>query len=242
MIISPSRRFAFVHIHKTAGESVSTALASVLAKNDLLMDGGPRNALRRRILPHYRAASELDKHSPARSMRDHVGAAEWSSLYSFAVVRDPMKRAISLYRYLHTVLEQARSSRARELWYRTPLGRPSNPEAWLAVRAIKETRNFGEFIRHPYALADPGFQSQTSMVDDTNGTRLVTRIIHLENLVDEFADVQDAIGIHPHIQLPHENPSKTSPSYSMYEITEDDRAFIAEHFAADYRAFGYATP
>lgn len=243
MIISLSREFAFVHVHKTGGESVSVALAPLLNRQDLLIDGGPRYALRRHALPRYQAARHLHKHSPAAAMRDHVGPTNWSSLYSFTIVRDPLKRAFSLYRYLHTVVHKAQESRIRQIWYRTPQGRAANPESWSAVQALKETHTFGEFVRHPRTREDPGFQPQVSMLNDHDGTRLVTDTLHLENLAEEFAAVQDTLGIHPHVTLPHQNASKPSANDRLSDdITNDDRAYIAQYFADDYSSLGYPLP
>lgn len=243
MIISHSHQFAFVHIHKTAGESVSAALAPVLTRRDLLIDGGPTYALRRQLLPRYRRARHLHKHSPAAAIRDHLGVDAWASLYSFAVVRDPLERAFSLYRYLNTVVERSRTSLLRQVWYHTPGGRAANPESWSAVRALHETTTFGEFLRHPNTLADPGFQPQIAMLDDRDGARLVTRTIRLERLADDFAEVQEELGLHPRVALPHQNASK-APAIGAHRdaVTDDDRAFVASRFEADYATLGYPLP
>ncbi|WP_197517242.1 sulfotransferase family 2 domain-containing protein [Microbacterium karelineae] len=240
MIISPSRRFAFVHVHKTAGESVSAALAPLLSAPDLLIDGGPRNAMRRRLVPRYRVASRLDKHSSATAMRAFLGTEEWDALYSFAVVRDPIRRAVSLYRYLHMVRDLAASSLSRRAWYATPLGRSADPASWSGIRALKATTSFSEFIRHPEALVDPGFQPQVDMVDDPQDGRIVTRVIAMERLAEEFAEVQDEIGIDPRVPLPHQNASSSTPSPRRVEVTDADREFLADRFAADFTAFGYS--
>lgn len=241
MIISYKHGFVFVHIHKTAGESISAALAPQLGRGDLRIEGDPGTALRRRMMKRYRAAGELNKHSPATMIRSHIGASTWHRMVSFAVVRDPARRALSLYTYLQAVRDRVASSRARRIWYSTPLGRSSNPDLWAGMRALRETSDFSEFIRHPDALADPGFQKQVSMVRDGDGRCIVSRIIRLENLAEEFRNVQREIGFDTYVELPHENRSSgRGAAGGPGELSADDRQHLAAVFADDYEAFGYA--
>lgn len=239
MIISHSHKFVFIHVHKTAGESVSAALAPILGKQDLLVEGAVRTALQRRFAPKYRAARQLTKHSPAADVRTYLGEQQWADMYRFAVVRDPVRRAISLYTYLQTVRDGIAASPARRAWYRTPLGRRSDPAQWKGMRALSETNSFSEFIRHPDVRSDPGFRPQTSMVHDTEGRHLVTRIVKFENITEELAEVQRAIGIDPPLELPRRNESGRTPRREEIVPTDDDIALLASYFAKDYEAFGY---
>lgn len=239
MIISHSHRFVFIHVHKTAGESVSAALAPTLTRDDLLIEGDPRTIIRRKLATRYRAAHGLDKHSPASNVRDFLGPRTWDSLYSFAVVREPIRRAVSLYTYLVMIRERLMGSRLRRVWYRTPLGRPSDPSLWLGMRALNATTNFSEFIHHPDALADPGFQAQSRMIHDAHGNSLVTRVLKLESLVDDFRAAQHDIGITPPVELPRRNGS--APLAPRITVTEDDAVHLRTQFASDYDAFDYPT-
>jgi hypothetical protein len=69
MVYSPEENWIFVHIQKTGGNSVCTAL------------GLPKNH------PH--------KHMSAVELRDIYGEAAWNSAFKFAFVRNPWERLVS---------------------------------------------------------------------------------------------------------------------------------------------------
>jgi hypothetical protein len=64
MIISHSRRFVFVHIHETAGESVTEALAPHLKRRDL---AAPED--RALLATIFRRNCEFFGYSPAEAVR-----------------------------------------------------------------------------------------------------------------------------------------------------------------------------
>ena len=63
MIISPGRRFIFVHIPKTGGTSMALALEDRAMKDDILIGDTPKALRRRRRLKGAQAAGRLWKHS-----------------------------------------------------------------------------------------------------------------------------------------------------------------------------------
>jgi hypothetical protein len=92
MILSERLGLVFIHVPKTAGSSLSTALMERDPKAVRTLDGLPRT-----------------KHVTALQLRDVY--AQFDQLFSFAVVRDPFSRFCSLYRYLHTLPKYAHSMR-----------------------------------------------------------------------------------------------------------------------------------
>src|SRR5215831_12465012 len=81
MLISQNKRFAFVHVPKTAGTSICEALAGM---NDTAI------------------ACKLP-HPPAKRIRQELGEKKWGELYKFAFVRNPWARLVSWY---HAVREK----------------------------------------------------------------------------------------------------------------------------------------
>lgn len=79
MVISEHYKFLFVHIGKTGGRSLSTALeeADPLAKN----------------------IRELN-HGTFLEIRSHIGKEKWNSFFKFSFVRNPYDRTVSLYEFL----------------------------------------------------------------------------------------------------------------------------------------------
>ena len=93
-MISFQKRFLFVHIPKTGGNSIQTVLREysedeVLAKKSS-QDGVERFAVRN---PKY----NLKKHSALAQYRDALGGEQFSKLFKFAVVRNPWDRMVSFY-------------------------------------------------------------------------------------------------------------------------------------------------
>lgn len=225
MIVSNSRKFIFVHINKTAGTSVAEALAPHLAWNDLVLGATP---IGHALHQPFRERFGLYKHSTAREIRTVVGESVWREYRSFAVVRDPVDRARSLYGYLK-VLESGRSEIRKRL--RSLLGARGQPE-WLAVQAFRETGSFSEFIRHPKLRWDPGFIHQSRFLSDEIGVLIVGTLLRFETLAADFGALCRELGI-PGVVLGHENRSQGGRG-RQDPVSERDVAFLRDYFAEDY--------
>ncbi len=233
MIVSHKHRFIFVHIHKTAGEAFADALAPHLGDADFQVG-----------LDHSKDTDvlngvTLNKHSTAAEIRQAVGDDVWARYHSFATVRRPAERALSLYRYIRNKFEeQGRIPLRRKL--KQKLGMAPEPMRWKAMQAFIATTDFSHFIRHSKFLADDGAQPQIGSLTDTSGAVIVDRICRFETLTDEFASLAADLNL-PGAALKKINQSGSEGLSTNWgaAISEDDAAYLADLYAEDMRVFNY---
>jgi hypothetical protein len=240
VIISHSRRFVYVHLHKTAGESITSTLQPVLAPDDLV--------LRSRETAEFDGV-RLDKHSGAREIRSALPPETWDRYFEFAFVRHPVDRTVSLYRWAAQRARPPRLTLTQRIGLRPAPERPDrsrNPE----VRACSESASISEFIRHPLMDRARSMQPQSASLCDDDGALLVDFVGRFERLDEDFARVADTVGC-PELSLKWRNASR-GPHLSFDrrndrpfrhhgrdELSDDDVRYLTARFEEDFRRFGY---
>ena len=111
MIISPQRRFAFVHIPKTGGTSFLQAYEARAAASDILVGDTPKARQRRKRQAQLTVPGRLWKHS----MLTDVGELVPADYFVVTLVRHPWDRMVSYYHWLraqdfdHPIVKTAQS-------------------------------------------------------------------------------------------------------------------------------------
>ncbi len=174
MIWSPRRGFCFIHISKTGGTAVEEAYQPHIRFGDILLGA------RRLGLEHfYKMHLNAGKHSPAKQAARLIGPVRFRAAFSFAVVRDPLDRMLSYYRWIHGNNHTGNEKR------------------------LKEFIDFETFIHN----ARKALPRQVLMVTDPDtGEILVSKLIHYSRLAEGWEEVCRRIGIEA--ALPHANVSK----------------------------------
>jgi hypothetical protein len=93
-MISFQKRFLFVHIPKTAGNSIQSILRDY-SEDELVALRGEQDGIERFGLrnPNYK----IKKHSMLGEYRDALGNEQFRNLYKFTCVRNPWDRMVSYY-------------------------------------------------------------------------------------------------------------------------------------------------
>ncbi|HEY5049165.1 MAG TPA: sulfotransferase family 2 domain-containing protein [Rhizomicrobium sp.] len=238
MIISHSRQFIFVHVHKAGGTSIERALDPHLAWNDLILGGSPFGE---RIQGPYKKRFGLNKHSAVSEIEAVCGARYLDDYFLFALVRHPLARLCSIYNFVATTVNAwavrqniALADVARVM---TPQDAKKTPGlAWTSSRVFLNTKGFSEFIRHDDIRKAPGFRSQVRLLSRSAGGKPAGTIYRLEDHPEWESDLSDRLKLDFH--LPHDNRSGLRLA-DPEAITAEDKVLVEDLFRADYEAFGY---
>lgn len=97
MILNHTHRFLFVHVPKTAGTTVTRALAPLTTFRDIELGGTKYGEALQGL---FASRFDLRKHSTAAAIKGKCPGHIWRDFFVFAFVRNPYARAFSLYRFL----------------------------------------------------------------------------------------------------------------------------------------------
>ncbi len=212
MIISPGRRFIFVHIPKTGGSSLALALESRAMRDDILIGDTPKARRRRRRLKGARAAGRLWKHSTLADIAGLVPAEMIEGAFVATLVRNPWDRLVSYYHWL------------REQRFEHPavtLARASDFSGFLnapATRAAFAANPYGRYVTLP------------------DGQERCSAFIRLEHFEQDAAPMWRHLGFR--LDLPHGNASARRRDWRGY-YSDRDAALVAAICAEDIARFGY---
>jgi hypothetical protein len=236
----------FIHIHKTAGESIMASLRADLGPSNLshpqgrsrgiIIDAGGQEGPPGGTPPID--IDRLRKHSTALEVRDVLSTEVWDRYFTFSFVRHPIDRALSVYRFVANAARRPNLSVSQRVRRRLSPPARKDPSQWLGVRAFAETDSFSEFLRHPFLDEALGARSQSASLCDAEGNVIVDFVGRFERLDEDFGYVQQRLGL-PVRALPWENRSRQDDGTAHTDVSAEDRAFLAAKYSDDFRRFGY---
>ena len=212
MIISPSRRFVFLHIPKTGGTALTLALESRARADDILIGDTPKARARKRRLAALTPAGRLWKHS---TLADVAGVVpeDLTGWCVLTLVRNPWDRLLSYYHWL----------RAQSFDH--------------SAVTLAKILDFSAFLNHPSTRAAFAAWPAAAYTRDATGVDRVTLAARVERLEAELAPLWDHLGFRLTIPRANESdrPRDWRPAYS-----DADAALVATLCAEDISRFGYS--
>lgn len=210
MPVSRKHNCLFVHIPKTGGTSIETALGIF---GDWRVEDRARlfGMIQSDDLIARKFTSNFLQHLTMLEIREIL--PDWQDLFSFCFVRNPWDRMVSIFANKDPdMLMQADAQGV-------PLAQLSFPEFVHRVGSV----------RHVHLLP------QCRFVCDGNGELLVQFIGHFETLGKDFSNICERRGLS--IQLPHLNPSKHNLYQEYYD--DETREVVADRYQEDIQLFEY---
>ncbi|MCR9193912.1 MAG: sulfotransferase family protein [Hyphomonas sp.] len=213
MLYDPTRKFVFIHIWKTGGESVVSALRehcppyfrNRYLNKAIRLAPGPFEALL-----GWRARLVNGQHFTAQEIRNEMPAGAFDEAFKFTFVRNPWDWQVSNYAYA--------------------LQTPAHGQHDI----IRELGSFDAYIRYQFDERAP---SQSSFILDDDGEQIVDFVGRFETLQQDFQTVCGTIGVSA--ELPFLNASKRKQDWRDY-YTDETRSLVEELFEADIQRFGYS--
>jgi chondroitin 4-sulfotransferase 11 len=217
MPISHALQVIFIHIPKTAGTSIEAALGMHGDKQDI------------GIRPYFNQTPDAAhlyggnlQHLTATKLRTVLRDDEcFSRYYKFAVVRNPWERLVSTGAW-----SDQKWARGVEL---------ERTEFEQLVRQLHQAFRTAKATSRPMILP-PQLEPQVSYVFDERGEPLLDFVARYENLTADWQQIRTRLGVTT--ELPMRMRSHHRPYQDYYD--EASRSMVAEIYADDAAAFGYA--
>lgn len=229
MILSNKHKLIFIHLHKTAGQSISAALENYLGWNDIIIGGTKFGDDMERV---YGKRFRIFKHSSASTVRKLVGEEIWSAYSTFSIIRDPIMRSASLYSYAERRAKYLTDTRVRTK-LAALIGYPTNTHFTGFMKAFHETQNFSEFIRHEDFLRSEFVISQYNRLSDpSTGNLIVQNIFKFEEIHECEAFLKMQLNAKS-FALPKNNVSRSKE----INLEESDKHYLYTLFEKDYDFF-----
>lgn len=209
MLYSPQKNFLFVHIPKTAGNSLHRVL--------LPYSNGLNRTLYRRAMSWLPVRENPDKayfrgHSTSENIRRKMPAELFRKLHKFAVVRNPYDHAVSSYVFTQ-----------------------NNPQS--RNNEVSKTWDFSQFLDYFERKNKIMPRYQSAWITDPAGIIQLDRIMFLENLKQDFDDLSEFLGLTGEIELLHVNKSPRKDYRDYYDDALKQR--VEKLYAPDFDNFGY---
>ena len=214
VLLSHSKQFLFVHIAKTGGTSVRTALSKYRWGHRYALPQFICNKLSQ--ITSHKLGSRFPRHARIIAAKEMLPADYFENLYKFAIVRNPWDLQVSSYH--HIKRERPHIMRGYDDF-----------ESFMKWK-FDQNRNYQYHI-------DTSLQLQSDYLIDLNGRLLTDYVGRYEHLDRDFKKICHRLQI-PSIDLPHKRVAKDRENYRSY-YTSELIDLVSRHFAKDIALLKY---
>lgn len=190
----------------------------------------------------YQKRHGLFDHASLADIAAVCGPELPNSSFTFAIVRHPLDRIVSLYNFLHTLVEGHCHSihldpdlLRRRIQSGDVAGDPDFC-AWPVTRVYAQTLNFSAFLREVDTTLGITLRPQLSFLSPPPGVKPVDRVIRLEELDETIPEIAERLGLPI---LPARLNASTRIRVLPRDVTVTDRRRIEELYYEDLVAFDY---
>lgn len=220
MLLSNRYNFLFIHIAKTGGSSIRSALNAFCWKDPFQLPAFISHRLSH--LTGHRIGVKFPRHAGVIAAKEMLSPQHFDGLFKFAFVRNPWGRLVSAYHHLqreHSTLLQ----RQRILEF-------ADFTRWI----VEDSADY-RGSKHVFVSAIRC--SQASHLVDLQGACIVDFVGRYENLIPDFHQACRQIGISAR-HLPHKRNSQKRHDFRQYY---DDKTaeVVAKYYRVDAAKFGY---
>lgn len=210
MIISPGRRFIFVHIPKTGGTSMALALEARAHRDDILIGDTPKARKRRARAEALKAKGRVWKHSNLTDIDGAFDVDTIGAMFCFTLVRNPWDRVVSYYHWLQ--------------------GQGFDHPAVQIAKQLE----FGDFLHHRLTMSTLIAWPYGRYMRTVDGVERGA-FLRLEHLDQDIEPLVEHLGFCP--DMPHENKSERGDYRRYYD--NELRDLLGRLCAEDIARFGY---
>jgi len=192
--------FWFVDIPRTSTTTLKLAFYKKYGK--LFGKPSASQGIGMGLIPH---------HLPARMVQDQVGIELWDSLYTFAIVRNPFERSLSLFLFLQ---------------------KNGKLKGWTFGRYVDQVVQQGGFDYHGHYLSNCGY------LCNTEGDLLVTEVFQFEQRDEAMKVIASKTACPELLNTARKTYASGSHHYSHY-YDASSRRKIENYYRDDIERFGY---
>lgn len=214
MLLSHKHNFLFVHIAKTGGTSVRSALSKYRWGHKYSVPMFFANKLSH--MTGHKVGSKFPRHSKIIAAKEMLPDDYFESLTKFSFVRNPWDLQVSSFHHIKRERPQYMSGK-------------TDFESFLKWKFDPE---------RPYQYhIDTSIELQTDYLVDLRGNLLTNFIGRYENLEEDFSNITSKLGLKD-VALPHKRKAKDRATYMDY-YTDETAELVAKHFARDIELLNY---